>query len=104
MVAKNTLSIQVNGINKNSLVEYGGWIQQLVNAPEMDIDPQTGTLAKMANGWKERFPQLNIYEMPYLVDRNGHLDTHQIITNKAAIESKERKGKERTNREGKAGG
>ena len=44
MVAKNTISIQVNGINKNSLVEYGGWIQQLINAPVMDMDPINGTL------------------------------------------------------------
>jgi radical SAM protein with 4Fe4S-binding SPASM domain len=41
------------------------------------------------------FPDVQVYEMPYLVDRNGHLDTHQIITNKSAIESKEKKGKER---------
>lgn len=95
MVESKRMSIQVNGINKNSLVEYGGWIQQLVNAPEMDMDPETGTLARMTNGWKEKFPGLQVYEMPYLVDRNGHLDTHQIITNKSAIESKERKGKER---------
>ena len=95
MIEKNTLSIQVNGINKNSLVEYGGWIQQLVNAPEMDLDPTSGTLARMSNGWKEKFPNLNVYEMPYLVDRNGHLDTHQIITNKSAIESKEKKEKEK---------
>jgi MoaA/NifB/PqqE/SkfB family radical SAM enzyme len=93
MIAKNTLSIQVNGINKNSLVEYGGWIQQLINAPEMDMDPITGTLATMANGWKEKFPQLNIYEMPYLVDRNGQLDTYQIITNIGGIKEKEQKNK-----------
>jgi MoaA/NifB/PqqE/SkfB family radical SAM enzyme len=95
MVASKAMSIQVNGINKNSLVEYGGWIQTLKDAPEMDMDPDTGTLARMKNGWVDRFPGLQVYEMPYLVDRNGHLDTHQIITNKAAIESKEKKGKER---------
>lgn len=95
MIAKNTMSIQVNGINKNSLVEYGGWIQQLINAPVMDMDPATGTLAKMKNGWVERFPQLNIYEMPYLVDRNGHLDTHQVITNIGGIREKEQQGKTR---------
>jgi len=93
MIAKNTLSIQVNGINKNSLVEYGGWIQQLINAPKMDMDPKTGTLATMANGWKEKFPQLNIYEMPYLVDRNGQLDTYQIITNIGGIKEKEQQNK-----------
>ena len=95
MVANKSMSIQVNGINKNSLVEYGGWIQTLKDAPEMDMDPDTGTLARMKNGWVDRFPGLQVYEMPYLIDRNGHLDTHQIITNKAAIESKEKKGKER---------
>ena len=39
MVAKKAMSIQVNGINKNSLVEYGGWITQLKDAPTMDMDP-----------------------------------------------------------------
>jgi radical SAM protein with 4Fe4S-binding SPASM domain len=95
MVASKAMSIQVNGINKNSLVEYGGWIQTLKDAPEMDMDPNTGTLARMKNGWVDKFPGLQVYEMPYLVDRNGHLDTHQIITNKSAIESKEKRGKER---------
>jgi MoaA/NifB/PqqE/SkfB family radical SAM enzyme len=61
MVASKAMSIQVNGINKNSLVEYGGWIQQLKNAPEMDIDLETGTLAKMTNGWKNMFPGLQVY-------------------------------------------
>lgn len=95
MVKSKAMSIQVNGINKNSLIEYGGWIQQLKNAPEMDMDPETGTLARMTNGWKEKFPDLQVYEMPSLVDRNGHLDTHQIITNKSAIESKAKKNNER---------
>ena len=95
MVIDQTMSIQVNGINKNSLVEYGGWIQQLRNAPEMDMDPTTGTLARMANGWKEKFPGLNVYEMPHLVDRNGHLETHEIITNINAIKSKGKNGKTR---------
>ena len=84
MVANKAMSIQVNGINKNSLVEYGGWIQTLKDSPEMDMDPETGTLARMKNGWVDKFPGLQVYEMPYLVDRNGHLDTHQIITNKSA--------------------
>ena len=91
MVAAKAMSIQVNGINKNSLVEYGGWITQLKDAPQMDMDPVTGTLARMANGWKEMFPGLQVYEMPALVDRNGHLDTHQIITNIDGIKLKEKK-------------
>jgi MoaA/NifB/PqqE/SkfB family radical SAM enzyme len=93
MVASKALSIQVNGINKNSLIEYGGWIQQLVNAPEIDIDPVTGSLAKMSGGWRDRFPDVNVYEQPYLVDRNGHLETHQVITNIDAINSKSKNGK-----------
>ena len=92
MVASKQMSIQVNGINKNSLVEYGGWISQLKEAPEMDLDPTTGTLSRMANGWREKFPGLQVYEMPHLVDRNGHLDTHQVITNIEGIKLKEQKG------------
>jgi MoaA/NifB/PqqE/SkfB family radical SAM enzyme len=93
MVKNKTLTIQVNGINKNSLVEYGGWIQQLINSPKIDIDPVNGTLARMSKGWREKFPDVHVYEQPYLVDRNGHLDTHQVITNIGGIVNKEQKGK-----------
>jgi len=95
MVKEKRLSIQVNGINKNSLVEYGGWITQLKDAPVMDMDPENGTLARMTNGWRQKFPDVQVYEMPALVDRNGHLDTHQIITNIDGIKLKEQKGRTR---------
>ena len=32
-------------------------------APEMDMDPVTGTLARMKDGWVERFPGLQVYEI-----------------------------------------
>lgn len=95
MVASKAMSIQVNGINQNSLTEYGGWITQLRNAPEMDLDPKTGTLARMAQGFINKFPGLQVYEMPHLVDRAGHLDTHQIITNIGGIEKHAKKDKTR---------
>lgn len=92
MVANKQMSIQVNGINKHSLVEYGGWITELKESPkDVDLDPVTGTLARMANGWREKFPGLQVYEMPHLVDRNGHLDTHEVITNIEGIKLKEKK-------------
>jgi MoaA/NifB/PqqE/SkfB family radical SAM enzyme len=92
MFASNRLSIQVNGMNKGSLIEYGGWITKLREAPNYDLDPNTGTLATMAKGFRNRFPGMSVYEMPHLIDRAGQLDVFQIITNKDGIEKNNKNG------------
>jgi MoaA/NifB/PqqE/SkfB family radical SAM enzyme len=86
MVAENRLTIQVNGMNKMSLFEYGGWLDKLKNAPDLDMDPENGTLAQEVAGFKKLFPTVNAYPMPNLVDRAGHLDKQEVITNKRGIE------------------
>ena len=92
MFTSHRLSIQVNGINKNSLVEYGGWITKLKDSPDYDLDPENGTLAKMMQGFTERFPGMRVYSNPHLIDRAGQLDAFQIITNKDGIETKNKNG------------
>ena len=74
MFRNKTMSIQVNGVNKFSLVEYGGWLEQLSSAPTMDLDPETGDLATEVNGFRDFFPGLQVFPMPSLIDRAGHLD------------------------------
>ncbi len=81
MKKDKTLSIQVNGINSLSLTEYGGWITKLANSPEIDMDPQTGELARQVQGFNNTFPEMQVYAMPNLIDRAGHLDKHGVITN-----------------------
>jgi hypothetical protein len=93
MVADKRLSIQVNGMNKLSLFEYGGWLDKLKNAPDLDMDVETGTLAQEVLGFKELFPGVQVYSMASLVDRAGHLDKQEVITNARGIEKYARNGR-----------
>lgn len=81
MFETKRLSIQVNGLNKMSLYEYGGWIDRLMNAPALDLDPDTGSLAVEVSDFREKFPGMQVYPMPSLIDRAGHLDKQLVITN-----------------------
>lgn len=87
MVAEGRISVQVNGMNQMSLTEYGGWLDMLPNAPKINLDPETGSLATEVKEFKEMFPELSIYGMPSLIDRAGHLDKHQVITNIKGIQT-----------------
>lgn len=95
MIKDKNLSIQVNGINKMSLTEYGGFITKLSNSPDFDLDVDSGSLSKEEAGFKQLFPLLNIYQMPSLIDRAGHLDKHNIITNIDAIKEKSKRDNKR---------
>jgi MoaA/NifB/PqqE/SkfB family radical SAM enzyme len=86
MVKEKRLSIQVNGMNQLSLFEYGGWLDKLKNAPDLDMDPESGTLSQEVLGFKNMFPEVQVYPMPSLVDRAGHLDKREVITNIRGIE------------------
>jgi MoaA/NifB/PqqE/SkfB family radical SAM enzyme len=86
MFETKRLSIQVNGMNKMSLYEYGGWLDKLVNAPELDLDPETGSLSTEVKEFMEKFPGLQVYPMPSLIDRAGHLDRKGVITNANGIQ------------------
>lgn len=84
-ITNRMFSIQVNGMNRNSLVQSGGWLEALPDAPALDLDVEHGSLRTQVNLFKSLFPATNVYEMPSLVDRAGYLDAHNIITNKTAI-------------------
>ena len=87
MVETKRMSIQVNGMNKFSLFEYGGWLDKLKNAPDIDMNPESGSLSQEVIGFTDRFPGLQVYPMPSLIDRAGHLDRREVMTNKRAIDS-----------------
>lgn len=91
MFTSKRLSIQINGMNKMSLTQYGGWLDMLPNAPQLNLDVETGSLATEHSDLLNLFPGINAYQMPSLIDRAGHLDKHQIITNIIGITKHARK-------------
>ena len=93
MVAEKRMSIQINGMNEMSLSEYGGWLDLLPKAPALDLTMGTGSLARELKDFTALFPGLQMYEMPHLVDRAGHLDKHEVITNINGIANHAKKGK-----------
>ena len=84
LVQSGVFSIGMNGVNSNSLVEYGGWIERGEKFPvDMDLNPDIGENAMEVKKAKEMFPGVNVYGMPHLIDRAGLMDG--IIDNKKAI-------------------
>ncbi|MGI6224734.1 MAG: radical SAM/SPASM domain-containing protein [Peptococcales bacterium] len=87
MVASRQFSIQINGVNKNSFIENGGWLERGQKFPQdIDLDPQYGELKTQENLAKSHFPGVNIYTVPSLIDRAGLLDRAGIMSNKRAID------------------
>jgi MoaA/NifB/PqqE/SkfB family radical SAM enzyme len=95
MVSDKTLSIQMNGVTMHSLVENGGWTDLLENAPAMELSPESGSLATQHTLFTELFPSLQIFKMPSLIDRAGHLDKHKVMTNIHAIDKNLKKNEQR---------
>jgi len=85
-VTSNRLTIQVNGVNENSLFHKGGWLIMKEGAPSIDMNPLSGTLANQVKGFQDRFPGLQVYDNPYLVDRAGTLADMGIISNGLGIQ------------------
>ena len=84
MVKGKSFSIQVNGVNKYSLKENGGWLTKGESFPnDIDLDESTGELRTQANIARSLWPDLNVFEVPSLIDRAGLLDN--VMTNKDAI-------------------
>jgi len=95
MFNEKRISIQVNGLNQMSLTEYGGWLDILPNAPAIDLDLENGSLATEVKEFVDLFPGMQVYSMPSLIDRAGHLDKHQVITNIKGIQNYTKKDKTR---------
>jgi MoaA/NifB/PqqE/SkfB family radical SAM enzyme len=85
MVQNKSFSIQVNGSNNNSFSDKGGWLDKGPEFPtDMNLDPIDGELKKQTDKARELFPDLQVFDVPSLIDRAGLLDN--IMTNKQSIE------------------
>ena len=81
MFSSGRLVVQVNGINKKSITEYGGWLDLLSNAPNLNLDPECGDLSVEEAGFQALVPGIKTFQQPNLIDRAGHLDKHGVMTN-----------------------
>ena len=79
------LSLQVNGVRNASLSSSGGMMTLLENAPDLNLDDESGDTATALKNMKALFPEMKIFENSSLVDRAGYLDKHGVMTNINAI-------------------
>lgn len=77
--------IMVNGIDERSLTKNGGWVDLLENAPDVDLDVNTGTLRHHIDTLKKMFPEAYMLESFHLYDRAGQLGSYNVITQEPAI-------------------
>jgi hypothetical protein len=85
MVKNKAFSIQINGSHDLSFGDKGGWLEKGPEFPkDMNLDINEGELVQQERKAKELFPNVNIFTVPYLIDRAGLLD--EVMSNKRAIE------------------
>jgi hypothetical protein len=93
MVENKSFSIQVNGAHEYSFSDKGGWLDKGPDFPtDIDLDPINGELATQTKKARELFPNLQVFDVPSLIDRAGLLDN--IMTNKSAIKRNLQQGDE----------
>jgi MoaA/NifB/PqqE/SkfB family radical SAM enzyme len=85
MVQRKAFSIQINGVHELSFGNKGGWLEKGEQFPsDIDLNVQSGELVQQEKKARELFPGVNIFTVPYLIDRAGLLD--EVITNGPAIQ------------------
>jgi hypothetical protein len=85
MVKNKAFSIQINGSHDLSFIDKGGWLEKGPEFPkDMDLDVSDGELVQQERKAKELFPNVNIFTVPYLIDRAGLLD--EVMSNKPSIQ------------------
>ena len=85
MVKNKAFSIQINGSHELSFGDKGGWLEKGPEFPsDIDLNVESGELIQQKKKAEELFPDVNIFTVPYLIDRAGLLD--EIMSNKPAIE------------------
>jgi sulfatase maturation enzyme AslB (radical SAM superfamily) len=85
MVKNKAFSIQINGVHDLSFGNKGGWLEKGEQFPtDIDLNVESGELVQQEKKAKELFPGVNIFTVPYLIDRAGLLD--EVITNGPAIQ------------------
>jgi radical SAM protein with 4Fe4S-binding SPASM domain len=84
-VESDNILLMVNGVNSLSLVENGGWLELLEDAPDIDLDVDNGSLATEDKRLQELFPGIKTWAANHLYDRAGHLENFKIIGQSNAI-------------------
>jgi MoaA/NifB/PqqE/SkfB family radical SAM enzyme len=85
MVQRKAFSIQINGVHDLSFGNKGGWLEKGEQFPsDIDLNVESGELVQQEKKARELFPGVNIFTVPYLIDRAGLLD--EVITNGPAIQ------------------
>lgn len=85
LVLEDRFYLMVNGLNNNSLVENGGWLDILPGAPDLNLDVESGDLAQEVILLKSLFPSIQVFPAHHLYDRAGHLADSGIIDQTSAI-------------------
>ncbi len=85
LVLEDRFYLMVNGLNNNSLVENGGWLDILPGAPDLNLDVESGDLAQEVILLKSLFPSIKVFPAHHLYDRAGHLADSGIIDQTSAI-------------------
>ena len=85
LVEEDRFYLMVNGLNSNSLVENGGWLDILPGAPDLNLDVESGDLAQEVLLLKSLFPSIQVFPAHHLYDRAGHLADSGIIDQTSAI-------------------
>ena len=80
MIAGNSFSIQINGVHDKSFTENGGWMEK---GPNFPADLDDFELDRQYDIAKARWPKMNIFKSPYLVDRAGLID--DVMSNQTSI-------------------
>lgn len=80
-VANKNISVGMNGINQNSFLDSGGWIERGTN-----LTIENHTLNSQHKLFKQMYPQLHIYVNPSVVDRDNLLEKNDIISLRAGSE------------------
>lgn len=76
-----SFTIQVNNFNEDSLIENGGTIKLLNNAPDINLNNNNGDLINTVNKFKSLYPDIFIITDNALVDRTSYLKNAKIFSN-----------------------
>lgn len=87
--------IQVNNFNEDSLFDNGGTIEILNKAPEINLDNESGDLAKTIEKFKSMYPGINVFSDNANVDRVSYLKNAMVFSNEKHLNKVSDNGKKR---------
>lgn len=88
-------SIQVNNFNTNSLFQNGGTVEILKNAPEINLDNNSGDLIKTIEMFQSMYPKISVFPDNANIDRVGYLKNAMIFSNEKYLNKVSNNGNKR---------